>query len=123
VSTRVSPLRIAIAIAVPLVVLAFLWSPPPPTPRMQIPFFDKYVHFALFAAIAVAWHRARMPAPWLLGLGLALGILTEVVQGLLPWPRTPDAWDVLADTLGLTLVLAIVRRLQPPPQTDSISLP
>jgi VanZ family protein len=122
VSPRATPLRLAIAIAVTAAVLAFLWSPPPPQPRFVIPHFDKLIHFALFTAIAIAWQRTGLSAPWLLALGIVLGIVTELVQGWLPWPRTPDAWDVVADTLGLAVVVAVARWRQPP-HTEASSLP
>lgn len=109
-------MRVAIAIGWTALVLVMLWSPPPPPPEFVIPHFDKYMHFALFLGIGVAWRVARLRVVWVLGAGTVLGAVTEVVQGALPWPRTPDAWDVVADAVGLALAVGIgvaVRRLAP----------
>lgn len=102
-------IRVLVAIAVTLAVLAFLWAPPPPAPTIQIPHLDKYLHLGLFFAVAVSWRFARMTALRVLGFGIALGIVTEVVQGTLPWPRTPDVLDVVADAIGIAIALGLAR--------------
>jgi VanZ family protein len=104
-------LRIAFAIGVTLVVLAFLWAPPPPDPKLDIPHLDKYLHLGLFFAVAASWCWAKMPALRVLGFGIALGIVTEIVQGTLPWPRTPDVLDVVADAIGIAIALGLARAL------------
>jgi VanZ family protein len=103
--------RPLVAIGVTLAVLAFLWAPPPPDPKLDIPHLDKYLHLGLFFAVAASWRFARMPPLRVLGFGILLGIVTEIVQGTLPWPRTPDVLDVVADAIGIALALGIARAL------------
>ncbi|HWB76556.1 MAG TPA: VanZ family protein [Nannocystaceae bacterium] len=106
--------RRLVAIGVTFAVLAFLWAPPPPAPTIQIPHLDKYLHLGLFFAVAASWRFARMPARRVLAFGILLGIVTEVVQGALPWPRTPDVLDVVADTIGIAIALGLARLFEPP---------
>lgn len=113
---RPSAAALAVAIVWTIAVVVMLWMPPPPPPEVIIPYFDKYVHCAQFVGIGVAWRLARLRGAWVLGGGAALGAVTEVVQGVLPWPRTPDVWDVAADVAGLllaTAAVAVARRLRP----------
>ncbi len=104
---RPSLWRLVIAVGWTVAVLVMLWSPPPPPPPVIIPHFDKYMHFALFLGIGLAWWFARLRGVWIVGAGIVLGVVTEVVQGSLPWPRTPDAWDVVADAGGLLVALGV----------------
>jgi VanZ family protein len=106
-------IRRAVAVVVTLVVLAFLWAPPPPDPKLDIPYLDKYLHLGLFFAIAVSWRFARMRDKAVLVGGVLLGIVTEIVQGTLPWPRTPDVLDVVADAIGIAIALLLARLFQP----------
>jgi hypothetical protein len=93
--------RMSIAVGWTVVVLVILWSPPPPPPEVTIPYYDKYFHFALFVGIGVTWRAAGLGGVSTFVGGVLLGVLTEVVQAVLPWPRTPDGWDVAADAAGL----------------------
>ncbi len=63
---------------------------------------DKVQHFLAYAALAClpAWMASRPPA-LRLGCGLlALGILLELLQSLIPG-RTCDFWDGLSDAGGI----------------------
>lgn len=81
------------------------------------PYLDKVVHFGAWFALAVTlWPVVRGPkptTPWgraaILVLALGLwGIAVELLQGLVP-PRTPDAYDALADLVGAIVgTLAII---------------
>lgn len=111
--------RVLAAIGWTAIVLTMLWAPSPPPPPIVIPYFDKYVHLAFFFGIGVAWRFAQMRRAWVLGAGVVLGAVTELVQGNLPWPRSADALDVVADAVGLLLAVAafwgghlILRRLR-----------
>jgi len=97
--------RVLVAIGWTMIVLTMLWAPTPPPPPIVIPYFDKYVHLAFFFGIGLAWRFAQMRRAWVLALGLVLGALTELVQGNLPWPRSADALDVVADAVGLGLAV------------------
>lgn len=107
-----STLRIALALGVTALVLAFLWAPPPPAPRFEIPHLDKYLHLGLFFAVAASWRFAGMRPRSVAIYGVVLGVVTEVVQGTLPWPRTPDGLDVVADAVGIAIALALSEGLR-----------
>lgn len=95
--------RTSVAIGWTVAVLVMLWSPPPPPPEITIPYYDLYVHFALFFGVGATWRSAGV-GTWKMLVGATLvGIVTELVQGVLPWPRTPDALDVAADVAGLVV--------------------
>ncbi len=109
-------MRLLLALGWTAIVLIVLWAPSPPPLDVGIPHFDKYVHFALFAGIGVAWSFAGARAVVTIACGIVLGVVTEVVQGALPWPRGADVWDVVADAGGLVLavgLVALVRRVVP----------
>jgi VanZ family protein len=106
--------------------LALLWTlfllaactvPGTTLPSVSLWEFDKLIHFALFAGFGWLWMQAstlrwprRMALVFLAGVAFAL--LTEWYQGLLPWPRTPDPLDALADSLGV-LAGVVGYRLHP----------
>lgn len=96
------------AIGWTVIVLVMLWSPPPPPPEIEIPYYDLYVHFALFFGVGGSWRFAGLGTWGTLAGGTALGIVSELVQGVLPWPRTPDVLDVAADTAGLVAAVAVM---------------
>ncbi len=90
-----------------VVVLVALWSPPPPPPEIPIPWLDKAVHAGLFWIWAVAWAVAGVRPRLVAIIGVLLGVVTELVQGLLPWPRNPDIFDVVADAAGVVIALLL----------------
>jgi len=79
------------------------------------PHIDKLVHFGAWLVLAVtlwpvvrgrsagdAYGAARVRWGRAVALVVALGlwgVAVELMQGLVP-PRTPDAWDALADLIG-----------------------
>jgi VanZ family protein len=114
--------RTAGAIGWTVVVLVMLWSPPPPPPEIEIPYYDLYVHFVLFFGIGGAWRFAGLATRHTLAGGTLFAVVTELVQGVLPWPRTPDVLDVAADVAGLVVATGVMAllvrarwRLVPPP--------
>ena len=74
---------------------------------------DKAVHLAMFAGFGFLWLRA---APGHLArvvvAGLALAVVTEAVQAWLPFDRSADALDALADGVGLALGVGAARVLR-----------
>jgi len=91
--------------------LALLWTlgilaacsiPGTSLPSVSLWEFDKVAHFALFFGFGALglWAYPKR-AGWVLLAGLAYAVGTEFYQGLLPWPRTPDPYDALANTIGL----------------------
>jgi hypothetical protein len=88
---------------------------------IQIPYFDKVVHFTLFAGFVVLWWlasdspRARLVA--ILAAGLALAALTELGQAIPFLKRDAGLDDLAADLAGCVLaaagVLWLARRRVP----------
>lgn len=92
------------------VVLALLFSPAPEIPS-NLPINDKVVHAVMFAALAVslrwAWVGVR---PTVVGL-LVFGVVSEVVQAVLPIGRSGSVADFAADALGVLAGVALASRL------------
>jgi len=44
---------------------------------------------------------------WIGIAGLMYGIGTEIYQGMLPWERTPDPMDAIANILGLLTAILV----------------
>lgn len=72
--------------------------------------YDKAIHLGLFFVLTVLWlealangrvHRALI----ILGSIIAFSFLSEVYQQLLPFDRTADLFDAVADSIGATLGL------------------
>src|SRR5206468_3862690 len=88
----------------------------------EVPQLDKLIHATLFAGFGWLWIRslANRHFGWVLSAGVALAIITELVQGLSIIHRDPDVFDGLADVVGLTLGLGfalwLARRRTPIPR-------
>ncbi len=77
---------------------------------LNIPHFDKWVHFGIFMLFVVLWCWAvslKKPQTKILKkfllitiAGIALGYLLELVQKYFVPNRDYDLWDVLADSIG-----------------------
>lgn len=83
-------------------------------PSLNIPSLDKVAHFVVFAGFGWLWMRALRGTPaqktWrVLAAGLAYAALTEIYQGLLPFYRSPDLYDALANALGLLAAVLLYR--------------
>ena len=83
-------------------------------PGVDIPFqgpsFDKVFHVLVFAVFGYLWLRATTHPRrylWVFLAGVAYAVGTEYYQGLLPWERTPDVYDALADILGTAVGMAV----------------
>ena len=82
-----------------------------PVPAVAIPGFDKVVHCAVYAVLAVfivraassTWGPERATRLWPLvavtAFGLLYGITDEMHQGWIPG-RTASGWDLVADAVG-----------------------
>ena len=57
--------------------------------------------------MAGAWWCVFGRKPWAAALGLVFAVVTEVGQGYLPYPRSPEVGDVVADALGVALGLSL----------------
>lgn len=66
--------------------------------------FDKVVHAGLFGVWIVLWLLAtRGNALICVAAGIAYGVALEFYQQLLPFDRTFDWWDALADAVGVLI--------------------
>ncbi len=93
--------RCILAAVATAILCVLLWMPPAPGP--DVSHLDKLVHLLLFAGLTLAWRIASVGRVALVLTLCGLAGLTEWVQGLLPWPRTPDVLDVAADIAGIVL--------------------
>ncbi len=104
------------AIAWTLLIVAACTIPGRDIPAVDIDLADKLAHFVLFFGYGWLWMRA-LTAPLrkrliIVGVsGLLLAIGTELYQGVLPWERSPDPFDAIANTAGLgaSVVIYVVR--------------
>lgn len=106
-----------------LVILAACSIPGQDLPDIEFFSVDKVAHFSVFTGFGWLWmYASRAPLRTrvirVLAAGIAYGILTEIYQGSLPWDRTPDVYDALADAAGTiagVLVFARASRTAPEP--------
>ncbi|MCS6819804.1 MAG: VanZ family protein [Chitinophagales bacterium] len=97
-------------------------SPPNRFPSYTIPHLDKAVHLILYgilyALMLYGWRR-YLPMGMLLKrvkvfvfvYCLVFGIIIEVAQHFFTQGRSFDVWDILANTLGITVFYALERLL------------
>ncbi len=102
------------AIGWTLLILAACSIPGKDIPRIQFDLFepDKIAHFTLFFVLGGLWMHAlpeTLPGrkAWVALSGIAYAILTEIYQGLLPFDRTPDPADSVANIIGLFLAISL----------------
>ncbi|MCE7039469.1 VanZ family protein [Dyadobacter sp. CY312] len=80
--------------------------------------FDKIVHIGLFCVWIILWLLAtRGKVLFYILLGMAYGLALEFYQQLLPFDRSFDWWDAVADAVGVLFgyyfkILVIDRYLQ-----------
>ena len=97
-----------LAIGWVLLILTACTIPGDSLPSVTLWSFDKLIHFTLFAVLGwLCSHAWPGRVGWVGLAGLAYAGLTEVYQGLIPFGRTPDLYDALANTLGLLAGLAV----------------
>lgn len=106
----------AFALAIVLQLVALYWPSPPGGPG--IPGLDKLVHATIFLLPAALGVVAGIRPLW---LGIALvahAVTSELLQQLVLPERSGDAWDAVADVVGVAIGLAvgvaILRRLRRP---------
>ncbi|WP_235577865.1 VanZ family protein [Rhodanobacter sp. Root561] len=90
-----------------------LWMALTPDPGITLvfPYGDKLLHAITFTCLMGWWgnvYRDQRPRAWAALGCLAFGILIEFAQWLDP-PRDADAFDVLADGIGVIIALGLLR--------------
>jgi hypothetical protein len=93
--------------------IAWLWTlcillactiPGKSIPSSPVIGFDKVVHIGLFGVWIVLWLLAtKRNAIACIAAGIIYGVALEIYQQLLPFDRTFDWWDALADAVGVLL--------------------
>jgi hypothetical protein len=89
----------AVALLVNLVALYY----PRHVAQGGVPYVDKVVHVAVFAAVAWTGVRAGLPVRWLAGLLVLHAVSSELIQHFLLPARSGDPADAVADVLGVGL--------------------
>ena len=97
------------AVAWTVASVVFLWMPPPETPSWDWPWIDEATHAGLFAVACALWSFAAIDRRVLAVSAVALAAISEIGQGLMPWPRHPDVSDFLFDVLGAALGMLAAR--------------
>jgi VanZ family protein len=69
---------------------------------------DKWGHALMFLIFAVLWVWSGRKPGFVLLVGIAYGMLTEIWQGVTPFGRTFDWYDGLADAVGVVLGVGLV---------------
>ena len=94
-------------------ITALLLMPVPKDTSISIPFFDKLAHISVFAVFGLLWFLVAFKKGqaqkivWVFTLLTFYGIVIETFQGLFVISRNFDLLDILANTLGLLLGMAI----------------
>ncbi|RUL88260.1 VanZ family protein [Tautonia sociabilis] len=79
---------------------------------------DKVIHFVLFAGFGVLWRLAGAPGLATLLGGVALAVLTELIQTIPALDRSADLPDLLTDLAALAVSLVLFPRgLAPVPRS------
>lgn len=86
-----------------LILVACTW-PGKDIPTAPIMGFDKIVHTGLFTVWTILWLLAYPRKSSLIVLaGMSYGLGLEFYQQLLPFDRTFDWWDAVADAAGVSV--------------------
>lgn len=97
-----------------LIAVTLYFALKPGGPPAGFPYADKVYHASAFFLLS-AWFAGlfeRRAYLWLAAAMLVLGIGIEIAQYLMPYGRTAEVGDVLADTVGMVLglLLAVLLR-------------
>lgn len=86
-----------------LILVACTW-PGKDIPEAPVGGFDKIVHIGMFVGWAILW-LSVLPSRMLpvVVTGMFYGVALEFYQQLLPFSRTFDWWDALADAVGVII--------------------
>lgn len=106
--------RIAMAAAIcwTLLIVVAVLVPGQHVPRQPVFEFDKLIHAGLFFGFTLLWTFALARGSlWrtfiVLCVAISFGLLTEWIQGQLPYRRSMDQFDMLANGAGAFLAFLI----------------
>ena len=112
------PPRLLVAWAWTALIFVLCWTPRAFVPEGEgasrpfpIPYFDKFIHLALFAGFSFWWMVAgTLRARWVIAAGLLATLVSELGQ-MAPVVNRDANWpDGLADGLGLLAGLVVYHR-------------
>ncbi|WP_025761732.1 VanZ family protein [Dyadobacter tibetensis] len=101
--------------------MAWLWTifitvicnwPAQNIPQSSFPGTDKIIHIGFFLIWTILWLIARgIPAKHIIWIGTLFGLAIEITQWILPFNRSFDWLDLLADSTGIILGILIYRKI------------
>lgn len=102
-----------LAILWTLLIFILCFMPAEDVPDVEFPLADKWVHFVLFGTFGFLWlcsYPTKKISHLIIMLLICIitGWLVEELQGLMPsLGRNKDIWDILADSIGGVLGIAL----------------
>jgi VanZ like family len=115
--------RFALATTWTLVIMVLCWTPRYIVQEVEegsswfaIPNLDKVIHWGIFVVFAVLWLRtvnSRRRYAWVALGGLALAVITELVQTIPAINRNAGLDDAITDLIGVAIGLAVARWSEP----------
>ena len=69
---------------------------------------DKWGHAFVFFVFGIFWVWSGRKPGWVIGTGIAYGMLIEIWQGVMPLGRSFDWYDGLADAVGVLIGVGLV---------------
>lgn len=94
-------------------VLVMCFVPGSGVPQHEVFKSDKLFHVLAFLIVAYCWRRSGLTSAKALLVGILLALGTEIGQELIGMGRQGDVLDVLADSIGTVLGVAIAACLAP----------
>lgn len=77
---------------------------------IQIENIDKVVHYGLFFCLSMLLYQAYRIRSWyLILIPFAISFLIEVFQGVLPFNRSYDVWDLAANLSGIVTAYFVIQ--------------
>lgn len=100
-------------------ILYFSFKTPSTEPSFYFENADKVVHFMFYFGFVFLWFRYLVSKKiektknlfFLFLLAVVLGVIIEILQGLLTTNRQPDLWDALANSFGALIGAIISKRI------------
>jgi len=88
-----------------ILIIIALSVPGKSLPSVSILDFDKYIHAGLFFVLTILWlaalaDRTALRAIVIVSLIILFSFASELYQEMLPFDRTADIFDAIADSVG-----------------------
>jgi VanZ family protein len=82
--------------------------------KIEVPYKDKYIHFTFYFFFVIFWciyFNIIKKVRYILFAAIGFGILMEICQGLFTKTRSPDLYDVVANSVGAFAGFVFVKKL------------